>query len=151
MSTQVTWESLTAEFARLLAVGHRYVVLIANPRSGTQVSPFTQVSWRDDCRMQLEAVSDIFLDRKLDDLQCAMLQRLGFATPGYFGDDYLNWVQFREGEGEGTQPHLVARFLVSCLKNVYRVRIHEVNFEWIASEELFDIMSPELDTGSNNP
>lgn len=137
MSSQVTWVSLSAEFARLLAVGHRYVVLIANPRNRKQVAPFTQVSWRDDCRMQLEAVSNTFLDHKLDDVQCAMLQRLGFSTPGYFGDDYLNWVQFRNGEG--TEPHSVARFLVFCLKSVYRVQISDANFEWITSEELFDI------------
>lgn len=137
MSTQDTLESLSAEFARLLTVGHRYVVLIANSRNGTQVPPFTQVSWRDDCRMQLEAVSDIFLDRKLDDLQSAMLRRLGFATPGFFGDEFLNWVQFRDGEG--TEPLSVARLLVHCLKNVYRVQISDVNFEWITSEDRFGI------------
>jgi hypothetical protein len=87
--------------------------------------------------MQLEAVSDYFLDRELDEVQCAMLHRLGFASPGSLGDDFLNWVQFRVGEG--TEPFSVSRFLVACLKNVYRVRIHEVEFEWIASDELFDL------------
>lgn len=137
MSNQVTWESLSAEFARLLTVGHRYVVLIANPLNGTQVSPFTQVSWRDDRRMQLEAVSDYFLDRELDEVQCAKLYRLGFAKPGSLGDEFLNWVQFRDGEG--TEPISVARFLVFCLKRVYRVRTSDVNFEWITSDERFDI------------
>jgi len=135
MSTQVTWESLSLEFARLLKAGHRYVVLIANPLNGKRVSPFTQVSWRDDGRMQLEAVSDTFLNSELDDVQCAMLRRLGFATPGSLGEDFLNWVQFRVGEG--TEPFSVSRFLVACLKNVYRVRIDDVDFEWIASDELF--------------
>ena len=137
MSTQVTWESLSLEFARLLKAGHRYVVLIANSLNGKEVSPFTQVSWRDDGRMQLEAVSDTFLNSELDEVQCAMLRRLGFATPGSLGEDFLNWVQFRVGEG--TEPFTVSRFLVACLKNVYRVRIHEVEFELIASDELFDI------------
>lgn len=134
MSIQITWESLTTQFAQLLKAGHLYVVLIANPRDGHGVSPFTQVSWRDDCRMQLEAVSDVFLDRELDTDQCKMLRQLGFATPHSFGDDFLNWVQFRDGEG--TESVLVARFLVDCLRDVYRVRIDDVDFEWITSEEM---------------
>lgn len=139
MRNQITWESLATQFAQLLQAGHRYVVLVANPRDGHEVSPFTQVSWRDDCRMQLEAVSDVFLDRELDPDQCKMLRQLGFATPHSLGDDYLNWVQFRDGEG--TEPFSVARFLVGCLRDVYRVRIHDVDFEWITSEEIFEFHS----------
>jgi len=45
---------------------HQYVTLVANPREGQTVAPFTQVAWRDDCSMQLEAVSDQFLDYFLD-------------------------------------------------------------------------------------
>ncbi len=137
MGTQITWELLTTQFAQLLKARHRYVVLIANPLQGHEVAPFTQVSWRDDCRMQLEAVSDTFLDRELDARQCKMLHRLGFATPASLGDDFLNWVQFRDGEG--TEPISVARFLVECLRDVYRIRIDDVDFEWIASEEMFEI------------
>ena len=146
MSVQVTWESLTSQFAKLLKAGHRYVVLIANPLDGQGISPFTQVSWRDDCRMQLEAVSDTFLDHELDAGQCTMLRQLGFATPHSLGDDYLNWVQFRNGEG--AEPLLVARFLVECLRDVYRVRIDDVDFEWIASEEMFQPPATVMKNGT---
>lgn len=137
MTTQVTWESLTSQFNQFLRTGHRYVVLIASPKNGKQVAPFTQVYWRDDCRMQLEAVSQTFLDRELDDHQCSMLKHLGFAIPHSLGDDFLNWVQFRDGEG--TEFFSVAKFLVECLRDVYRIRIDDVVFEWIASEEMFDL------------
>lgn len=90
--------------------------------------------------MQLEAVSDTVLNRELEARQCKMLQRLGFATPSSLGDDYLNWVQFRGGER--TEPFSVARFLVDCLRDVYRVGIDDVNFEWIASEEMFEYRGP---------
>lgn len=136
MSIQITWESMTTQFAQLLMAGHRYVVLIANPRDGHEISPFTQVSWRGDCRMQLEAVCDVFLDRELDTDQCKMLRQLGFVTPHSLGDDFLNWVQFRDGEG--TESLLVARLLLDCLRDVYRFRIDDVDFEWIKSKEMFE-------------
>lgn len=87
----------------------------------------------------MEAVSHTFLDRDLDEFQCSMLKQLGFAIPNSLGNDFLNWVQFRDGEG--TELFSVAKFLVECLRDVYRIRIDDVVFEWIASEEMFDLHS----------
>ena len=72
MTINETWSAVTERLARLLQAHHRYVTLVANPRDGQTVAPFTQVAWRDDCSMQLEAVSDQFLDYVLDDEQCKL-------------------------------------------------------------------------------
>ena len=79
MTINETWPAVTERLARLLQSHHRYVTLVANPRDGQSVAPFTQVAWRDDCSMQLEAVSDQFLDYFLDDEQCKLLSQLGYA------------------------------------------------------------------------
>ena len=79
MTINETWPAITERLARLLQAHHRYVTLVANPRDGQRVAPFTQVAWRDDCSMQLEAVSDQFLDYFLDDEQCKLLSQLGYA------------------------------------------------------------------------
>jgi hypothetical protein len=130
---------------------HRYVTLVANPRDGQSVAPFTQVAWRDDCSMQLEAVSDQFLDYFLDDEQCKLLSQLGYANSDELNDErddepddglvdepgFVNYVQFRVGEG--TEPLSVAELLVRTLRDVYRVEIAATDFEYITSDEKFNL------------
>ena len=151
MTTSETWPAITARLARLLQSHHRYVTLVANPRDGPSVAPFTQVAWRDDCSMQLEAVSDQFLDYFLDDEQCKLLSQLGYANSDELNDErddepddglvdepgFVNYVQFRVGEG--TEPLSVAELLVRTLRDVYRVEIAATDFEYITSDEKFNL------------
>ncbi len=147
MTIHETWPAITARLARLLQAHHRYVTLVANPRDGQTVAPFTQVAWRDDCSMQLEAVSDQFLDYFLDDDQCKLLSQLGYELNEEFDDElsdemrdepeFVNYVQFRVGEG--TEPWSVAELLVRTLRDVYRVEIAATEFEFITSDEKFNL------------
>jgi len=139
MTIHETWPAITARLARLLQAHHRYVTLVANPRDGQTVAPFTQVAWRDDCSMQLEAVSDQFLDYFLDDDQCKLLTQLGYAFTDELDDEpeFVNYVQFRVGEG--TEPWSVAELLVRTLRDVYRVEIAATEFEYITSDEKFNL------------
>jgi len=139
MTIHETWPAITARLARLLQAHHRYVTLVANPRDGQTVAPFTQVAWRDDCSMQLEAVSDQFLDYFLDDEQCKLLSQLGYAFTDELNDEpeFVNYVQFRVGEG--TEPWSVAELLVRTLRDVYRVEIAATEFEFITSDEKFNL------------
>ena len=147
MTINETWPAITERLARLLQAHHRYVTLVANPRDGQTVAPFTQVAWRDDCSMQLEAVSDQFLDYFLDDEQCKLLSLLGYELNEDFADElsdemrdepeFVNYVQFRVGEG--TEPWSVAELLVRTLRDVYRVEIATTEFEYITSDEKFNL------------
>ena len=139
MTIHETWPAITARLARLLQAHHRYVTLVANPRDGQTVAPFTQVAWRDDCSMQLEAVSDQFLDYFLDDEQCKLLSQLGYELDDELDDEpeFVNYVQFRVGEG--TEPWSVAELLVRTLRDVYRVEIAATEFEFITSDEKFNL------------
>ena len=143
MTINETWPAITERLARLLQAHHRYVTLVANPRDGQTVAPFTQVAWRDDCSMQLEAVSDQFLDYFLDDEQCKLLSQLGYAFTDELNDEpvdepeFVNYVQFRVGEG--TEPWSVAELLVRTLRDVYRVEIATTEFEYITSDEKFNL------------
>ena len=143
MTINETWPAVTERLARLLQAHHRYVTLVANPRDGQTVAPFTQVAWRDDCSMQLEAVSDQFLDYFLDDEQCKLLSQLGYAFTDELNDEpvdepeFVNYVQFRVGEG--TEPWSVAELLVRTLRDVYRVEIATTEFEYITSDEKFNL------------
>ena len=143
MTIDETWPAVTERLARLLQAHHRYVTLVANPRDGQSVAPFTQVAWRDDCSMQLEAVSDQFLDYFLDDEQCKLLSQLGYAFTDELNDEpvdepeFVNYVQFRVGEG--TEPWSVAELLVRTLRDVYRVEIATTEFEYITSDEKFNL------------
>ena len=143
MTINETWPAVTERLARLLQAHHRYVTLVANPRDGQRVAPFTQVAWRDDCSMQLEAVSDQFLDYFLDDEQCKLLSQLGYAIIDERDDElddepeFVNYVQFRVGEG--TEPWSVAELLVRTLRDVYRVEIATTEFEYITSDEKFNL------------
>ena len=143
MTINETWPAITERLARLLQAHHRYVTLVANPRDGQSVAPFTQVAWRDDCSMQLEAVSDQFLDYFLDDEQCKLLSQLGYALTDERDDElndepeFVNYVQFRVGEG--TEPWSVAELLVRTLRDVYRVDTATTEFEYITSDEKFNL------------
>ena len=139
MTINETWPTVTERLARLLQAHHRYVTLVANPRDGQTVAPFTQVAWRDDCSMQLEAVSDQFLDYFLDDEQCKLLSQLGYTITDELDDEpeFVNYVQFRVGEG--TEPWSVAELLVRTLRDVYRVEIAATEFEYITSDEKFNL------------
>ncbi len=139
MTINETWPTVTARLARLLQAHHRYVTLVANPRDGQSVAPFTQVAWRDDCSMQLEAVSDQFLDYFLDDEQRKLLSQLGYVFTDELVDEpeFVNYVQFRVGEG--TEPWSVAELLVRTLRDVYRVEIATTVFEYITSDEKFNL------------
>jgi hypothetical protein len=139
MTIDETWPAITERLARLLQAHHRYVTLVANPRDGQTVAPFTQVAWRDDCSMQLEAVSDRFLDYFLDDEQCKLLSQLGYAFTDEPVDEpeFVNYVQFRVGEG--TEPWSVAELLVRTLRDVYRVEIATTEFQYITSDEKFNL------------
>ena len=143
MTINETWPAVTERLARLLQAHHRYVTLVANPRDGQTVAPFTQVAWRDDCSMQLEAVSDQFLDYFLDDEQCKLLSQLGYAIIDERDDElddepeFVNYVQFRVGEG--TEPWSVAELLVRTLRDVYRVEIATTEIEYITSDEKFNL------------
>ena len=143
MTINETWPAITERLARLLQAHHRYVTLVANPRDGQTVAPFTQVAWRDDCSMQLEAVSDQFLDYFLDDEQCKLLSQLGYAIIDERDDElddepeFVNYVQFRVGEG--TEPWSVAELLVRTLRDVYRVEIATTEIEYITSDEKFNL------------
>ena len=143
MTINETWPAITERLARLLQAHHRYVTLVANPRDGQSVAPFTQVAWRDDCSMQLEAVSDQFLDYFLDDEQCKLLSQLGYAISDELDEElddepeFVNYVQFRVGEG--TEPWSVAELLVRTLRDVYRVEIAATEFEYITSDEKFNL------------
>ena len=143
MTIDETWPAITERLARLLQAHHRYVTLVANPRDGQTVAPFTQVAWRDDCSMQLEAVSDQFLDYFLDDEQCKLLSQLGYANSYELDDElvdepeFVNYVQFRVGEG--TEPWSVAELLVRTLRDVYRVEIATTEFQYITSDEKFNL------------
>ena len=143
MTINETWPAITERLARLLQAHHRYVTLVANPRYGQRVAPFTQVAWRDDCSMQLEAVSDQFLDYFLDDEQCKLLSQLGYANSDELDDEpvdepeFVNYVQFRVGEG--TEPWSVAELLVRTLRDVYRVEIATTEFQYITSDEKFNL------------
>ena len=139
MTINETWPAVTERLARLLQAHHRYVTLVANPRDGQTVAPFTQVAWRDDCSMQLEAVSDQFLDYFLDDEQCKLLSQLGYELDDELDDEpeFVNYVQFRVGEG--TEPWSVAELLVRTLRDVYRVEIAATEFEYITSDEKFNL------------
>ena len=112
---------------------------MANPRDGQTVAPFTQVARRDDCSMQLEAVSDQFLDYFLDDEQCKLLSQLGYAFTDELVDEpeFVNYVQFRIGEG--TEPWSVAELLVRTLRDVFRVEIATTEFEYIISDEKLNL------------
>ena len=93
--------------------------------------------------MQLEAVSDQFLDYFLDDEQCKLLSQLGYAIIDERDDElddepeFVNYVQFRVGEG--TEPWSVAELLVRTLRDVYRVEIATTDFEYITSDEKFNL------------
>ena len=93
--------------------------------------------------MQLEAVSDQFLDYFLDDEQCKLLSQLGYANSDELDDElddepeFVNYVQFRVGEG--TEPWSVAELLVRTLRDVYRVEIATTEFEYITSDEKFNL------------
>jgi hypothetical protein len=143
MTINETWPAITERLARLLQAHHRYVTLVANPRDGQSVAPFTQVAWRDDCSMQLEAVSDQFLDYFLDDEQCKLLSQLGYALTDELDEElndepeFVNYVQFRVGEG--TEPWSVAELLVRTLRDVYRVDVATTDFEYITSDEKFNL------------
>ena len=143
MTINETWPAVTERLARLLQAHHRYVTLVANPRDGQTVAPFTQVAWRDDCSMQLEAVSDQFLDYFLDDEQCKLLSQLGYANSDELDEElddepeFVNYVQFRVGEG--TEPWSIAELLVRTLRDVYRVDIATTEFEYITSDEKFNL------------
>ena len=139
MTIDETWPAITERLARLLQAHHRYVTLVANPRDGQTVAPFTQVAWRDDCSMQLEAVSDQFLDYFLDDEQCKLLSQLGYANSDELVDEpeFVNYVQFRVGEG--TESWSVAELLVRTLRDVYRVDTATTEFEYITSDEKFNL------------
>ncbi len=139
MTIHETWPAITARLARLLQAHHRYVTLVANPRDGQTVPPFTQVARRDECSMQLEAVSDQFLDYFLDDEQCKLLSQLGYELDDELDDEpeFVNYVQFRVGEG--TEPWSVAELLVRTLRDVYRVEIAATEFEFITSDEKFNL------------
>ena len=143
MTINETWPAITERLAQLLQAHHRYVTLVANPRDGQSVAPFTQVAWRDDCSMQLEAVSDQFLDYFLDDEQCKLLSQLGYANSDELDEElddepeFVNYVQFRVGEG--TEPWSVAELLVRTLRDVYRVEIAATEFEYITSDEKFNL------------
>ena len=143
MTINETWPAVTERLARLLQAHHRYVTLVANPRDGQRVAPFTQVAWRDDSSMQLEAVSDQFLDYFLDDEQCKLLSQLGYANSDELDDElvdepeFVNYVQFRVGEG--TEPWSVAELLVRTLRDVYRVEIATTDFEYITSDEKYNL------------
>ena len=143
MTINETWPAVTERLARLLQAHHRYVTLVANPRDGQSIAPFTQVAWRDDCSMQLEAVSDQFLDYFLDDEQCKLLSQLGYANSDELDEElddepeFVNYVQFRVGEG--TEPWSVAELLVRTLRDVYRVEIASTEFEYITSDEKFNL------------
>ena len=143
MTIDETWPAITERLARLLQAHHRYVTLVANPRDGQSIAPFTQVAWRDDCSMQLEAVSDQFLDYFLDDEQCKLLSQLGYAFTDELNDEpvdepeFVNYVQFRVGEG--TEPWSIAELLVRTLRDVYRVDIATTEFEYITSDEKFNL------------
>ena len=143
MTIHETWPAITARLARLLQAHHQYVTLVANPCDGQTVAPFTQVAWRDDCSMQLEAVSDQFLDYFLDDDQCKLLTQLGYELDDELSDEmrnepeFVNYVQFRVGEG--TVPWSVAELLVRTLRDVYRIEIAATEFEFITSDEKFNL------------
>ena len=139
MTIHETWPAIAARLARLLQAHHQYVTLVANPCDGQTVAPFTQVAWRDDCSMQLEAVSDQFLDYFLDDEQCKLLSQLGYELDDELDDEpeFVNYVQFRVGEG--TEPWSVAELLVRTLRDVYRVEIAATEFEFITSDEKFNL------------
>ena len=93
--------------------------------------------------MQLEAVSDQFLDYFLDDEQCKLLSQLGYANSYELDDElvdepeFVNYVQFRVGEG--TEPWSVAELLVRTLRDVYRVEIATTEFQYITSDEKFNL------------
>ena len=89
--------------------------------------------------MQLEAVSDQFLYYFLDDEQCKLLSQLGYANSDELDDEpeFVNYVQFRVGEG--TEPWSVAELLVRTLRDVYRVDIATTEFEYITSDEKFNL------------
>jgi len=97
--------------------------------------------------MQLEAVSDQFLDYFLDDEQCKLLSQLGYAISDELDvelsdeipdePEFVNYVQFRVGEG--TEPWSVAELLVRTLRDVYRVEIAATEFEFITSDEKFNL------------
>ena len=93
--------------------------------------------------MQLEAVSDQFLDYFLDDEQCKLLSQLGYANSDELDEElddepeFVNYVQFRVGEG--TEPWSVAELLVRTLRDVYRVDIATTEFEYITSDEKFNL------------
>ena len=93
--------------------------------------------------MQLEAVSDQFLDYFLDDEQCKLLSQLGYANSDELDEElddepeFVNYVQFRVGEG--TEPWSVAELLVRTLRDVYRVDTATTEFEYITSDEKFNL------------
>ena len=49
----------------------------------------------------------------------------------------MNYVQFRVGEG--TEPWSVAELLVRTLRDVYRVDTATTEFEYITSDEKFNL------------
>jgi hypothetical protein len=161
-------DALAAEFARLVAVGTLYAVLVAHPcdvRNGRHFldddhpcsPPYVQYHWRDECTpvgesgpgIQIEVVGDRYLRRPHSPEVVRRLRALGLTEPGVLGDDFDNWVAFRVGEA--TEPNSVARMLVAALsamdvpllpaESSVCGGVAGCEFEWITSDERFELQS----------
>ena len=114
--------------ARLIEEGRDHATMLAteHPNDGRPISenpPYVQFAWRDDLRLQIETQGDHYRDAPYSDLQHRLLRTLDYDPPFKHGDDFCNWIIFRDGEG--CEPLSVANLLISTLVLVHGVHFHD--------------------------
>lgn len=114
--------------------------MVANLNS-CETIPIVQFAWTDDMRVQLEGVGRAFVNYDFSDQQVMKLKILGFEPPKYFGEDFPNWTQFREGEG--TEPNSVARLLVQTMSEVYVDEIENFDFKFLLSDHVISMFEAD--------
>lgn len=105
-----------SEFTKALVDGYDSCSVAATPRHPVprfDTPPYVQFMWTDDQLLQLEVVSDQYLNMPYSDWQIDRLCFLGFEPPFAIADDAPNWTTFVEPHA--TTPGEVARLLTNAL------------------------------------
>jgi len=133
------WDSLIKTIAAMVTLAPEYVVVQVHGADGPHGGPYVQTLREDDGYVTLEASSNAFLDRPLNDGAIGNLIEMGWNTP----EPDSGMPNFFCSASLDSTPGEIAEFLVRIMRDVYEVPA-EAEFELALLDLFVDIVIGEF-------
>ena len=133
------WDALIKTIAAMVTLAPEYVVVQVHGADGPHGGPYVQTLREDEGYMTLEASSNTFLDKPLNDVAISKLIEMDWITP----EPDSGMPNFFCSAGTDSTPREIAEFLVRTLRDVYAVSV-EAEFELVPLDLFIELVNGEF-------